>query len=147
VSWLHELSVEFAAACPAADKDEADLLVACLWGLSTYFNVVKTSGRFFTDDQVALLDRGGHAFLFAYSALAAKQANPTLWHHVPKHHHFHHLVLDSAVDRMNPRYFTCFSDEDLIGQTLRVARRSHASTVVEHTVSFWILGAKQRFEG
>jgi hypothetical protein len=147
ISWLYELSTEFAAACPAADKDEAELVVACLWGLSTYVCVIKSGGCFFTDEEAELLDRCGHAYLFAYSALAAKQTNHALWHHIPKHHHFHHLILDAVAEKMNPRFFHCFSDEDFIGQMLKVAKRGHANTVVEHTVSFWIVGAKQRFEG
>jgi hypothetical protein len=147
IFWLYEISTHFAAACSPECKDEAELVVACLWGLSTYFRVLSESGRFFTDEQAALLDRGGHAYLFAYSALAERQTNYALWHHIPKHHCFQHLLLDSVSERVNPRYYHCFADEDFIGHMLKVAKRAHSSTVVEHTVAFWIVGCKQRLEG
>jgi hypothetical protein len=147
IAWLAELTADFAVKCDASTKDEAELVSVCLWGLSTFFDVVRCSDRFFTDEQVALLDRGGHAHLFAYSALAEMHVpGNVLWHHVPKHHHFQHLLLDAASDRSNPRFFSCFADEDAIGKTLRIARKSHATTVVEHVVTCFALGAKQRLE-
>jgi hypothetical protein len=69
-----------------------------------------------------------------------------LWHIVPKIDAFLHLIEDAQYDLANPRYFHCFSDEDLIGKLLRVARKGHASTVIDHAVSCCIVGMKQRFE-
>jgi hypothetical protein len=59
---------------------------------------------------------------------------------------FQHLFEDAQLDFYNPMYFSCFSDEDQIGRLLRIARRSHASTIIAHVVGSYVVGFKQRCE-
>jgi hypothetical protein len=146
IAWLASLAAEFAQACPAALQHEANLVSACCWGLHTYFVVLRTSGRFFTDEQLALLERAADTCLNSYSQLARIRGGVAFWHHIPKMHQMQHLVLDAREDLANPHFFSCFSDEDLIGQMLRLSRQGHALTVVDHVVSCYIVGAKQRLE-
>jgi hypothetical protein len=147
VAWLESLVREFCVYCPASCREEAQLLSACVWGLSTYFVVLRTSGRFFTEGEAQLLNRAGKTMLVAYSELGKHHGGgETLWHIVPKFHAFVHLIEDARCDLGNPRFFHCFSGEDLIGKLLRLARKGHASTVIDHAMSCYIVGMKQRFE-
>jgi hypothetical protein len=57
-----------------------------------------------------------------------------------------HLIDDAVFDRANPHFFSCFSDEDLVGQMLKLSRRGHASKVVDHVLDCYVIGAKQRIE-
>jgi hypothetical protein len=114
--------------------------------LHSYFVVLRNSGRFFTDAEVQTLDRAGDTFLFSFSELARRHGGGPLWHHIPKLHCMQHLIDDSAIDKANPHYFSCFSDEDLVGQMLRLSRRGHALKVVDHVLDCYVIGAKQRIE-
>jgi hypothetical protein len=145
-AWLQSLSASFSEHCPAACKAEADLVSVCLWGLSTYFAVLKSGDRFLTQSEADLLGRAGLTLLLSYSELARLSGGAYLWHIVPKFHMFQHLYEDAQGDKYNPRFFTCFGDEDLTGKLLRIARTGHSTTVVDHAVGVFVVGLKQRFE-
>ncbi len=106
--------------------------------MSSYFHILRTSDRFLTGVQAVELDEAGHTFLYAYSALG--------WSITPKAHSFQHIVLDAVSDRSNPRFFTCFSDEDQVGRTMILAAASHSQTVVCSTVGNYLLGLHMRWQ-
>jgi hypothetical protein len=146
VSWLSQLAAEFLNKCSRADAHEAKLVDACLWGLASYFHLLKHGGRFFTDEEVSQFDAAGHTCLFMYFELAKRATDPGLWHFVPKHHQMHHLMLDALEDRANPNFWTCFGDEDNVGRMLRLPRRGHSSTMISHALDMYVIGCKQRFQ-
>ena len=147
VTWLAEITHIFAHKMVGSTEEAtAQLVAACMWGLADYFHMLKSHGRFFTEAQAERLSRSGHVFLYMYSELA-KVDEPNSWHIVPKFHQMQHLLLDVLQDKVNPRFFTCFCDEDMVGQMLLVARAGHALTVVASAVDNYIVGLKLRLSG
>lgn len=146
VAWLAEITQAFSEVAPAAQRHEARTVAAALWGLSHYFHVCKTSGRFFTPGQVQELDEAAHIFLHMYSELrrtaAAKGSH--MWHIVPKFHQFQHIVLDACLDSYNPRFFHCFGDEDQVGRLIILASASHPTTVVATSIGLYLVGMARR---
>ena len=141
VGWLSELASDFAA---VSNDPHAGVVAGCLWGMATYFDVLKSGGRFLTNDECHRLDEAGHAFLYLYSELT-RASHDALWRITPKFHQFQHLVLDALEDKCNPRFFTCFGDEDMVGKMLTLSRTGHAHVPQDHVVTMYAIGAKQRF--
>jgi len=137
VAWLAELLLEFSDKCPGMSRQRISLAAVCLWGLAKYFHVLRSASRFLTSLEAVELDEAGHAFLTSYSILG--------WEVVPKFHQFQHIVLDAVADRSNPRFFTCFGDEDQVGKMLRTAAASHSQTVVPSTIGNYLMGLRIRW--
>jgi hypothetical protein len=146
IAWLAELLQVYTQNCPQQYSVEANLVSVCVWGLHSYFEILKAADRFFTHAEVSSVHRAGIACLTAYSELAKLRGGAALWHHIPKMHQFQHLLEDAVIDLSNPRFFHCFSDEDFVGRMLRLSRRGHALKVIDHVVECSIIGAKQRFD-
>ena len=186
VAWLSEACGEFAKLCPDGIKTEAEVVSSCLWGLSKYVRIIRTSDRskghqtirypynmlpyrlppswsflfrfqslcmgtaslesprFLTQEQVKALDEAGHTFLYMFSELNRMTTDPHLWHHIPKLHQLHHIILDVIDDQNNPRFFHCFGDEDMVGIMLKLAKSCHASTVVRNCVDKYTVGLLSR---
>eukprot|EP00959_Pyramimonas_sp_CCMP1952_P198920 4160600-Pyramimonas_sp.AAC.1 len=144
IAWLAELTLECVTLLPESCKHEARIVSTCAWGLAQYFHVLKSSDRFFSEGQAADLDNAGHAFLHMYTELNRASADPTLWVHIPKMHQFQHLLLDALDDKNNPRFFHCFSDEDMVGIMIRTAKSCHANTVVTGSVDKYAIGLVTR---
>jgi len=141
VAWLADLMLQWTECCPPAEKETALITANMLWGLSRYFWICKNGGRFFTPVERNEIHESGHTFLFMYSELRrlSHEKGTFLWQFIPKFHQYHHLILDAVADGCNPRFFHCFGDEDQVGRMLKIARASHATTVVFNTVTlFWI---------
>ena len=141
VAWLADLTNTFAQRCPEALKQEALQVAACTWGLAQYFYLLKTSGARLSDEQAASLDLCSQMFLCMYSARARDSRGPNVncWHHIPKMHQFHHLVLDAIADRQNPSAFQCFTGEDMVGKLIKTAATAHPFSVVLTTVQRYLL--------
>ena len=116
----------------------------CMWGLAQYFHILSVGDRFFTQNEAKKLSEAGYTFLHMYSHLADLKLGSHLWHIVPKFHHFQHLLDDALTDLGNPRFFTCFGDEDTVGQILRLAKAGHALTTVESALDKHALGLRAR---
>ena len=148
VSWLASLAIEWSERCPPEHKSEALVLANMLWGLASYFHICKSASRFFTDGEARQLDIAGHTFLYMYSELrrVAIREQTFLWPLAPKFHMFHHIVLDAMSDRVNPRYFHCFGDEDQVGRMIILARASHPLKTVSNTMILYWLGLARRIK-
>ncbi len=146
ISWLASLVLVYTEVCPPSRKSEALVVASMLHGLASYFYVCKQAGRFFAEQEADQVHSSGHQYLFMYSELRRRSIheNTNLWHLIPKHHQFQHLLLDCQLDRVNPRWFHCFGDEDQIGRVLRVSRAAHAGTVVTSTMSLYRFGLVRR---
>jgi hypothetical protein len=141
VGWLSELASQFAV----ANRDPlAGVVAGSLWGMATYFDVLKSGGRSLTNDECHRLDEASHTFLYVYSELT-RSSHDALWRIMPTFHQFQHLVLDALADKRNPRYSTCFGDEDMVGKMLTLSRTGHARVPQDHVVAMYAIGAKQRF--
>ena len=79
-----------------------------------------------------------------FSELNRMTTDPHLWHHIPKLHQLHHIILDVIDDQNNPRFFHCFGDEDMVGIMLKLAKSCHASTVVRNCVDKYTVGLLSR---
>ena len=137
VAWLAELLLEFSDKCPGMSRQRVSMAAVCLWGLAKYFHVLRSASRFLTSSEAVELDEAGHAFLTSYTLLG--------WVVVPKFHQFQHIVLDAVADRSNPRFFTCFGDEDQVCRMLCTAAASHSQTVVPSTVGNYLMGLQIRW--
>ena len=148
VSWLASMAHEYSEVCPAGKRDEARTVAGMLWALSQYFNICKTSDRFFTPQQVRDLDEAAHTFLHLYSELRRMSAerDTHMWQIVPKFHQFHHIVLDACEDSYNPRFFHCFSDEDQVGRLITLAAAAHPTTVVATSIGLYIVAMARRIK-
>ena len=65
-------------------------------------------------------------------AAAAATARQRLWKVTPKLHLFSHLCEWQSVSLGNPRFYWCYSDEDMVGQLVEVAESCHPEHHVNH---------------
>ena len=150
VSWLAELTLEVSTSdrLDARLKHQADCVAACVWGLASFFSVLKSAGRFLNDSELESLELASNTFLNMYSEMTRASPDPAhLWHLTPKFHQFQHIVMDCVEDRENPCFFHCFGDEDMVGRMLRVARKQHANTLPESAAGTYLAGLLLRLEG
>ena len=146
IGWLADITMSYKDRCPEASKEFAGLVASCVWGLAQYFHVLREGNRFFTDSEVTDLETATTTFLYSYSELARLSPDQHMWHHIPKLHQMHHILLDSRLDHNNPRFYHCFSDEDLVGQMLRTARAGHSLTVVDSALTNYMIGLLERLK-
>ena len=85
VAWLAELASEYQKHAPHEHGELATKLAGCLWGMNTYFGLLKLKKRQFSLNERAQADEAGHTFLYLYSDLARADAcnGVFLWPHVP----------------------------------------------------------------
>eukprot|EP00969_Alexandrium_andersonii_P191970 8478373-Alexandrium_andersonii.AAC.1 len=69
--------------------------------------------------------KSGQGSLDTYGALAnrAHEQDDPKWLILPKHHQFKHLLMDTAADLYNPRYYQGYCDEDFVRLVLCVATK------------------------
>ena len=60
------------------------------------------------------------------------------WKLSPKMHLFMHLCIYQAVYHGNPRYYTTYGDEDLVGILIGVASGVHPNTLAISVVTKWL---------
>lgn len=142
-SWMCEI-----AAASECDGRHAELRRHCCLQLAAWFTGVERAGRFPSVEECAKLK--GHAiqFLRGYGELAklACAQRLALYPLKPKLHRWHHIARDLAREGCNPRYFCCYSDEDLCGKLKRIAVRVHKRRHAERTLQRYrvLLGCNWR---
>ena len=133
------LKYTYHIACKINDGSlHANLRQSCVWGLLRYYDVIRVSGRTFTAAQLSELRFAGETMLVSYAALAIESVEHEInaWRIVPKFHLFQHLVETADVNG-NPRFVSCYSDEDLVGKLAVFARHSHIATQDLNTMFFY----------
>ena len=75
-----------------------------------------------------------------YSTLSrrALDAGLKLWKMNPKLHLWEHLTEHQAVKFGNPRYYSTYADEDLVGKMIEVAQSVHPKTLACNVIFKWL---------
>ena len=128
--WLHVV------AAANVDSEYKRLRAACCYALSTWITLLDSAPLLLSDAQVTEAQRLGYLFLRSYQRLAAESLilGKTLYKIRPKFHAFEHTI-ENLANKENPRYFSCFLDEDLMGKVARVAGKCHPFTMMERCLT------------
>lgn len=112
-----------------------ELQCVCAWALHSFGKKLDSAGIFLTDEQADELVDVGKLFLECYARLAADALalSRPRWKLRPKFHSLHceTILRMASGSRANPRYFSCWLDEDYIGRmcNLGKAASSHPTTM------------------
>ena len=57
----------------------------------------------------------------------------------PKHHYAEHIRMDMAECVINPKYQTCFGEEDLLGKLKKIGSKTHRRVASTRLVQRYLL--------
>ena len=138
VGWLSEKLCGMANAYE--ESPEFGLAQGCVFWLNMFINVLEVADLILTPRQCQVAIKAGENYAMFYSALR-KWANGVrlkLFLQRPKFHKFLHRVVQRLKKcRINPRYFDCFGDENLIGIVCNVAKICHPLAVGKSCIARW----------
>jgi hypothetical protein len=141
-----ELAVAEDLAVPA-DADDAVKLHsrrrrAVCQLLVIFYSMLESNGRYFSrDDQRRVADCGRNLVII-YSQLAAESVakEERFWKLIPKFHIFLHLCEVQCTTWGNPRWYWCYSDEDLQKLMKAVALSCHPARMASEVLRKWVVG-------
>ena len=115
-------------------------MLGCCQLLVRFYELLNLESQFFSPVAKAELPELGQRLVGLYSWLAADaaRAGHRQWKLAPKFHLFLHLCEWQAVEQGNPRYYWCYSDEDLAGLMAEVAESCHPATLPETALFKWL---------
>lgn len=126
----------------------------CAWCLHQFGCVLDASPLWLTESTARQIDAVGMLYLQTYMKLAEKalaESRPR-YRLRPKAHAFHCEVLCKlrGGSRSNPRYHSCFNDEDFVGRSCRIGRQAcHPNTMARRILerlmlqtNTWLMGGK-----
>ena len=113
---------------------------ACAWSIAAYHATLDGADRILTADETEKVCKLARDFLDTYQALSRMSIDEhrRQWHIVKKHHYFVHSIIDIRRTRKNPRFFTCYADEDFVGRIAAVTRRLHRKTVANRCLARYL---------
>ena len=116
-------------------------------GLATMESVMINGDRWFTPEQNREFQVGYLCYRSCHNKLAERsiQAGDLLYHCRPKQHMLGHLTFQFCP--RNPRYFSNYSDEDMVGRTKRVAMVCHPVHTSRLTLLRYCIQACLKFSG
>ena len=122
------------------DSPHENLMLACAQLLCQYYDIIAMDTRFLTAAVQHTLSDCGRKFCKLYSLLArwAFNLDEMLFKVTPKFHLFRHLTSSQSRLWGNPRYWWCYSDEDLVGLLIDIAESCHVNTLAISTLYKWI---------
>ena len=109
--------------------------------LCEFYTLLKENSQFFCADAKERIPKLGNQLAAIYAKLsrAAYNANQRLYKTTPKFHLFIHLCVDQIPKAGNARFFWTYSDEDLVGQLIKLSRGLHPSTLCISLLCKWLL--------
>ena len=137
--WLHEeCRVVAALTGTAYAQDRATMM----WGLHTFFWVVRTSGRWLTSEQLQLLNDAKDAWLLVYHKLrfCAEERHTKLYALIPKSHMILHINEHAQSTTLNPKVLWAFQDEDCMRQWQGLGVSSHGNSISASVLTRWCIG-------
>ena len=132
--------LEIMVAHSRGDERDRHLVAVCQM-LVRYYEVLNSESLYLRPEARDELVQIGFRLASAYSKLAswAFAEGVKMWKTSPKLHLFQHLCEhQSYYWRLNPRYWWCYSDEDLVGQLITVAESLHPRTMAVNTLMKWL---------
>ena len=99
--------------------------------LVEFYQILQQEGRFFSKHAQRRMPKIAEELCGLYSCLSAEAVHleKRAWKLVPKFHLFVHLLQSQCLHYGNPRFCWCYSDEDMVGQMVEVARSCHPKTM------------------
>ena len=112
-----------------------------LWGLATFYAVVRNSGFFMSDPELRLLREARDTYFATYKQLRlqSEEANRSLYGIIPKHHVVSEAELLMQRTKINGASMWTFQDEDNMGVTMQIAGKAHGLFVGKNTLEKWCL--------
>ena len=112
-----------------------------LWGLATFYAVVRHAKFFMKESELQLLRESRDTFFSCYKELRlmAQEANRSLYGIIPKHHVVSHAELLMQKTKMNAGSMWTFQDEDNMGQLMKIGAKTHGLHVGKNTLEKWCL--------
>ena len=78
-------------------------------------------------------------------AAGADAKNEALWLVLPKHHYVCHVV-DDLSNRLNPRLFANFLDEDFLGKIKKLGRKTNSKTASLRILQRYLVYVSHRWK-
>jgi hypothetical protein len=122
----------------------------CAWAYADWLHTLDLSDRIFLPTQRDRASRSGRLFLVTYQTLAEESIAERTWLYKvrPKHHDYDHVVmLLEAGSLLNPRFLTCFAEEDLMGKLKRIGLKCSRQTAPVRMLEWWLLTVDRRWKG
>ena len=133
IAWLADILSHLAGRY----GDHGDAMAAMSWAIGHFCFVVDVCKDWQLSVPIArdLYDRG-HEFLSIYKLLAtsAVQDRRKAFAWKPKFHYFEHMLDRLLVERIHPRVWWNFKEEDLIGLGIDIASRTHKMNATERVL-------------
>jgi hypothetical protein len=115
-------------------------VLGCIQCLCDFYQILDNNSQFLTESSKSSIKRIGYTLAVLYTKLSkfAYDACLHLWKMSPKLHLFLHLCEWQAPEYGNPKYYWCYSDEDLVGLAIEVARSCHPKTMAAMCLIKWL---------
>lgn len=137
---------------------ELSFQAVCAWSLHQFGSLLDHSPLWLSDSLAQQVEQIGMLYLQTYMKLAETAMAQSLprYRLRPKAHAFHCEVLCKlrSGSRLNPRFHSCFNDEDYVGRCCSVGRQScHPNTMARRVLerlmlqtNTWLMGEKASCE-
>jgi hypothetical protein len=125
----------------------AEVMATCCYCMALFWNILDKSPMFLTDEEAGRAREAGEGYLRAYVWLAgdALERRHCRWKVRPKMHSFHHTVLALRHSRLNPRFMTCWGDEDYVGKLAKISRKAHVRTLALATLRRYLAACAEQW--
>ncbi|CAE7587022.1 unnamed protein product, partial [Symbiodinium pilosum] len=104
---------------------EVRIAHAACTAICCWFDRCERAPRFLSDEQASGIAESGTAFLKCLEILAriGVSEGKLRWKLLPKAHAMAHLIEDQVKEKLNCRFYHCYTDEDFIGQWKKLVIR------------------------
>ena len=145
LSWLPFVATTFAL---GDGKLWEKTLATCSWAMAKFWAIVDRGDMFLSTSDAHEACEAGELYLQMYLWLSCEALGRGVLRFKvrPKFHAFHHQCLRLKLSNLNPRFVSCWADEDYVGRITRASKRSHASAMWTSTLQrYLVLCAAQWF--
>ena len=134
-SYALQLAQEF-----ANDSDNDQSILEMIRLLVRFYQIIDSESMYLTAAVRRELPEIGQKLAELYSKLAkeAFENGSRLWKATPKLHLWEHLLEHQTLEFFNPRFFWCYSDEDLVGQLVDIGATCHPRTLAVTALFKWL---------
>lgn len=121
-------------------KAHDQLAIGVCQCLVEFYDILTSESMFLSAAAKEAMPRIGNQLMGMYQQLSVMcfRREMRMWKLSPKMHLFMHLCLYQAVMHGNPRYYTTYGDEDLVGILVGVAGGVHPSTLAISVMTKWL---------
>ena len=95
----------------------------CCWAMAMFCYLIDSMEFYLSSADIEKLRFHGRTFLITYGHMAATSVadGKCLWSLKPKMHQYDHSLDEIDVDKLNPKLYWCYPDEDFIGRLKKMA--------------------------